>query len=354
MNSSPGCDVLVVGNGVIGLTIALELADRGATCRVLGGRHRGGASDAAAGLIAPSIGRLSAAVRPFFYRSLDRFPVLLARLQEADSTLRVLEGVIEIGEAPPLRHIPVEYAPRELDETALAALEPALRVVPNARFYPRDGAVDNVRLVAALRRVVGASPAIDFIDDEPALRLESTRPGVRIVTAHAVHHAARVVLAAGAWTPLIEGLPRELPVIPLKGQMLAIRRAPLQHAVAADGAYLVPRGPYTVVGATTEHAGFDMTTTGAAVAMLRAAALGACPSLAEFPLDRAWAGIRPATPDMLPLLGVDPDNPAVVYACGHSKNGILLAPATAEAIAALVAGSAPPVDISAFRVDRFD
>jgi glycine oxidase len=173
-----------------------------------------------------------------------------------------------------------------------------------------------------------------------------TRSGQRIV-------GSKVVLAAGAWSREIAGLPRTLPIAPLKGQMLALVASQLRHAVASDAVYLVPRGDEVVVGATVEHAGFDTSLNADAIEQLRLAAVVLCPTLADAPVARRWAGIRPATPDMLPILGLDPDQPSLIYACGHSKNGILLAPETAIVTARLAQGLPAGRDLSRYSVARF-
>jgi glycine oxidase len=165
--------------------------------------------------------------------------------------------------------------------------------------------------------------------------------------------AARVVVAAGAWTPRIAGLPRPVPVRPLKGQMLALDATPLEHAIMGDEVYLVPRERETLVGATVEEAGFDLSIAPDAIDAMHREAIVLCPELRDARVTRTWAGIRPATPDMLPIVGADPEVRAVLYAVGHSKNGILLAPATAAAMADLVQGRAPAQDLSAFRPDRW-
>jgi glycine oxidase len=99
--------------------------------------------------------------------------------------------------------------------------------------------------------------------------------------------------------------------------------------------------------------GFDSSTTSSALDRLRAAASTIVPSLAHAPTHSSWAGLRPITPDGLPVLGRDPDLPSVIYACGHGKNGILLAPVTGECVAALLSGTAPPVDLTPFDIERF-
>jgi len=120
-----------------------------------------------------------------------------------------------------------------------------------------------------------------------------------------------------------------------------------------DEMYLVPRDGEIAVGATVEEAEFDLTIDPNAIERLRQAAIGVCPSLRDAAVLRTWAGIRPATPDMLPIVGAEPNDERLIYACGHSKNGILLAPATAVAIADLVLDRPPRFDLTPFRADRF-
>jgi glycine oxidase len=168
--------------------------------------------------------------------------------------------------------------------------------------------------------------------------------------------APRAVLAAGAWVAGLDGLPRPLPVRPLRGQMFAIA-APQEprprHVIYGPAAYIVPRAHQILVGATLESVGFDPSTTPAGLAELRAGGGAIWPPIAAAPMASSWAGLRPVTPDLLPIIGPDPDHPALIYACGHSRNGILLAPLTGDCIAAIVADDRLPADVRAFRVDRF-
>jgi len=314
-------DFIVIGDGLIGLSTALELSHH-AKVYVAGRLCQGMASTAAAGLLIPALERLPVAARPFYADSLARFPVLVDTLNEFDPGLKLLPGLIDRSGGG--------------------------EVVREA-----DGAIDNVRLLAALRAAVSAAPSVTVIDDfvsqiEPdgdALSIR-TRGGRRA-------SARRVVLAAGAWSASIGGLPRPLPVRPLKGQMIALGATVLSRAMMGDDVYLVPRGDETLVGATVEEAGFDITVSAAGVATLRASAIALCPELADAPITRSWAGIRPATPDMLPILGPDPESPALIYACGHSKNGVLLTPATSVAVAALCLDRPTPTPVDPFSIMRF-
>jgi glycine/D-amino acid oxidase-like deaminating enzyme len=314
-------DVLVIGDGLIGLSTALVLS-RDIKVSVVGTYTAGNGSAAAAGLLIPAYERLPEAARPFYADSMARYPALIELLRKFDPALTLIGGVTE-------------------------------RTGNTETLHEADAAVDNVRLVAALRAAVSASSHATIIDDR-VTGLEPVSNGIAVLCASGRRLSApRVVLAAGAWSPSIDGLPRPLPVRPLKGQMLALGAAVLSRAIMDEDVYLVPRGNETLVGATVEEAGFDLTVTPDAIDALRRSAIALCPPLARAPITRSWAGTRPATPDMLPILGADPDLPALVYACGHSKNGVLLTPATAAAIAAVCLDRSPPTSIEPFSITRF-
>ena len=345
-------DVLVIGDGVIGLATAIAIARAGGSCRVLGRTTPGAASAASAGLLAPSIGDAEAGFRSFMSASRDRYPAWLQWLAQRTGIEVTLDrsGIIVLGAndiASPRAAI------ERLDAAALEKLEPALRPRSGAVLYHDDGYVDNVRLLAALREAARCEWSIDVVDG----RVAAIQPGIDSCVATMedgrTQHGGAVVLAAGAWIALLVGAPRPLPVEPVRGQMLQLQGAPLAHAVSAGEAYLVPRGESTLVGSTLERVGFDCTTTPAALDRLRLAAIAAVPILGDAVVQGAWAGLRPMTPDARPIIGRDPDLPSVFYACGHGKNGILLAPLTADCVASLIAGSPPPLDISSFDIQRF-
>jgi len=335
-------DVVIIGDGVIGLSTALELGRAGARCRVFGAVNHGAASGAAAGLLAPSIGTLRPDVQTFFDASLALYPDFVDSLRKYEPELVLLEGLLDVS----------SEGRRSLGASDVALLEPAL--APTAAvFHPRDRAIDNVLLTRALREAVASLPTATLTAD-PVVAIDlGRRPKVRTRGGTTVE-AAVVVLAAGAWSSQIEGLPRPLTVIPLKGQMLSVASTALRHPVMGDDIYLVPRRGEIAIGATAEHAGFDTTVSPDAIERLRQSAIAICPSIAEAAVLRTWAGIRPATPDMLPILGADPDHPALIYACGHSKNGMLLAPATAKSVAAIAGEVDLPFSIAPFDVIRFE
>ena len=346
-------DVVVVGTGVVGLSCAIELADRNLRVALLGRTQGGEASMAAAGLLAPSVEPLHGLAGKFATLARDLYPEWLASLEERWGARVALgrDGILEL----PGPHRPVRMSDGWLDAEALTKLEPALVGHAGATLYPLDGWVDNVALMNALTGAAQRHPCITWTtafgvqlevsgDDEPVIHDEY---GV-------AHRAPEIILAAGAWTPGIRGVGRRLPVEPVRGQMLAYPAAPLRHAVYARGAYLVPRGDHLLVGSTMERVGFDYSITDSAGDALHAAATNAVPLLADMETVRRWAGLRPVTPDMLPVIGRDTERPSVIYACGHSRNGILMARATALAVADLITEAASRYDLRPFSPRRFE
>ncbi len=162
------------------------------------------------------------------------------------------------------------------------------------------------------------------------------------------------ILAAGAWSAALRGLPRTVPVRPVRGQMYAVADGGIARTLVAPGCYLVPRDDgRLLVGATVEDAGFAPGPTAAGLGALFAAAARAVPTLATRPIVEIWAGYRPGSPDDLPILGPDPDVAGFHYATGHYRNGILMTPITAESLAAAITGNPPPVPLDAFSIARF-
>src|SRR6478736_2211302 len=168
--------------------------------------------------------------------------------------------------------------------------------------------------------------------------------------------AAHVIIAAGAWSGRIEGVPRPISVEPVRGQMAAFPwpAGAEQAIVQGSGVYVVPRGDEAIVGSTMEAAGFHPESTPAGLAHLFAKASALVPALAHLEVRRTWAGLRPGTPDGLPIIGREPRAEGLWYATGHGREGILLSVVTGRVVAQLVTGEAPMVeDLSAVRPDRF-
>lgn len=351
-------DVIVVGDGLIGLACAVAAAEAGLRVRLVGAARGGQASHAAAGMLAPGVERAGGAAHALAVRARDRYPSYVAWLHERTGLAVPLDrgGILQLARddahAAALRSDLPDGA-RWLDTAALAALEPALAPAPGALLHPHDGSVDNRRLLAALGALADAHPRLARAGS-PATAVSATDDEATVRTADGgAHVAARVVIAAGAWTPTLAGLPRALPVAPVRGQMLAVAAAPLGHVVYGGGGYAVPRGATTLVGSTMEHVAFDAGTTGDGLLRLRACAASIAPALGAAATAAHWAGLRPVTPDGLPIVGPDPEAAALVYACGHSRNGILLAPLTGDVVAALLTGVAPPASLAPYAVERF-
>ncbi len=362
-------DVVVVGGGVIGCSVAYHLAREGVTTRLVErdaiGAH---ASQVAAGMLVPS--GESDRDAPFYRlarRSLARFAGLVEELASRsgiDPELR-LSGLLCLAttpdEAETLRArgqaLPglAWLDPREVRE-----LEPGLRRDVEGALHSRDeGQVRSDRLTAAF---AGAARAlgvrIETGVEATGLRIAGARvEGVE--TSAGFRGAARVVLCPGAWARRCGewlGRPELLPVRPVRGQILALDAPspPLSSIVWNGSAYLVPRRDGSLrVGATEEEAGYDARVTAAGVHRLLAAAIATAPALADCAVRGAWAGLRPTAPDRLPILGPWPDLEGVAVAAGHHRNGVLLSAVTGELLAAWVLGKDWDADAAAFRPDRF-
>jgi len=229
-----------------------------------------------------------------------------------------------------------------------------------AIWSPQDHQVENRKLALALRGAAQATGA-RINEHQPVAEIINNGrrvEGIALVDGRKVA-ADAVVLAAGAWSRKIAGLPAPLlpPVRPIKGQMLALRmdrNAPLvTHVLWGPGIYLVPRlDGRLIVGGTVEEKGFDTNRTAGGLLTLLEAAWRLVPAIEELPIDEMWVGHRPGSRDDAPILGPAPIE-GLVYATGHHRNGILLAPVTADALARLVLeGSIDPA-IRPFGIERF-
>jgi glycine oxidase len=363
----PVADVTVAGAGLIGLTAALALADQGLDVVLAGAKHPGEASPAGAGMLAPSVEDSQSPPgadpgRHFAVASLERYPGYLDSLAARTGITvplnrrGILRVALDEAGAHDLRQHSSPHA-QWLSADAVRRVEPGLMCAAGAMFYPTDGAVDNVTLLQALDVAIERSPRIHRIrNDVRAIEAGAARAVCTMAGTGDTISSSHIVLAAGAWTTLIEGLPRAIPVEPYRGQMFSVAAtdgAELGHVVYGPDSYIVPRGDRVLIGSTMERAGFDPVTTDAALASVRARAAHYWPIAASAPTVSAWAGLRPVTPDLLPILGCDPDFPALIYACGHSRNGILMAPLTGGCVAALVTGTTAPASLGAFSIKRF-
>jgi thiazole synthase len=351
-------DTVVIGGGIAGLTIALAAADQQLSVTVVDLAANGAASRAAAGMLAPSLEGMPASVLPYALQARDYYPEFLADLREQTGLAVGLnrKGILELADRDEdlslLRERMLPGA-EFLSPTELAALEPALAMHAGAILHPNDGAVDNLALMRALESAVERRTAIRMVADrvtalDPARRTVTTAGSTQPISTQ------WIVLAAGAWAAGIGGLPRHLPVKPVRGQLLNLRECPLRHVMYAPRTgYLIPRAGTLVVGATIEQTDFVNETTAWGRQELLSVVTRTLPTLATPTVLEHWAGLRPMTPDTLPILGSDPAEPALVYATGFSRNGILLAPWAARQIVSSMVAERPSKSLDSFRVDRF-
>jgi glycine oxidase len=349
-------DICIAGAGIIGLSLALELHNRGLRVTVLDRDNPlTEASTAAAGMLAAADPDNPPPLRPLSDLSLSLYPAFLERLHTL-SGLRVPFQTHTTLQALPPPHIAT--ADNILTTGDLAHLLPAL-VPGNRRFILLDEhSLDPRQLAAALLAAIRTT-TIDLQVNTPVLSVDTLPKSIVVHTTTGVLHPAQFVDCTGAWAAATSPL-QHLPVAPRKGQMLAVSlppSLPLHFVVRTPDIYIVPRttNPSTtraVIGATVEDVGFDKAVHPSDIAHLRSLASALIPVLADAPQVEIWAGLRPATPDGLPLLGILPNHPHHLLATGHYRNGILLAPATAHVIAQLLTGETLSMDLSPFRPDR--
>jgi glycine oxidase len=347
-------DVLVIGAGVVGCTVAFELAAAGRRVRIVDPRPPGGgASFASAGVLAPYVeGHDSRPLRDVGRRSLALYPAFVERVVGAAGlpvAFRAI-GTAEVAtSAADIARLARSKATTDAEGVAAAWLEgaaareaePALAAhAAGVLHIPMHAAVDVPALTtasAAAARVLGA----EFVPTA-VQGLAADGDGIAVTTTHGVQRAPQVVLATGAWSAsLAPAGAAPAPVKPIRGQLLHLVAAPgtLRHIVWGPDIYLVPWTNGTVfVGATSEDVGFDERTTAAGVASLLDRATALVPALGGATFAAARQGLRPGSPDDLPYVGVSAVVPGLVYACGHYRNGALLAPLTAALVAGLVAG----------------
>ncbi len=350
-------DVVVIGSGVIGCAVAFELARRGASVEVVDTRPAGmGATQASAGVLAPYLeAREGTALFALGARSLELYDDFIAHASGASGVTIPYRrtGTLEVAASEDtmarLRQTSESLARLGIAGEALSAAEarseePQLaNDVAGGLFVPSHGYVAAGELTRALVTAARRHGA-QIVEGGSVRRISRDGADLAVETDRGPLSGDAVVLAAGSWSGQIEvgGAPRRVPVRPVRGQLLHLAWSgpALRRVIWGEQCYLVPWGDGTLlVGATMEDAGFDERTTVAGVAGLLEAATGLVPHVEAAGFIGARAGLRPGTPDDLPVIGPSTMMPNLVYATGHFRNGVLLAPLTAQLVAdALLAG----------------
>lgn len=360
-------DVVVVGGGVIGAACARELARSGRRVAILDrDGERGQAWHASAGMLAPQIeGRQGDLLFDLGLAGRELYCELAGQLKdETGVDIGLWRGgsaavALEESEVADLRS-KVAWQRQQghlcdwLDASEVRERYPWLGPCLGALWAPHEGALDPVRLVQALRTDAISHQAALVNDDAVALDRRGDRV-VGVIGRRSHYAAAQVLLAAGAWVRLLGGLPRPLPVEPVRGQMLAlpwpdgVERAMVYHR----NCYLLARGDEAIAGSTMEYVGYDPSVTSSGLARILSAAGALVPALAQVPVSRSWAGLRPVSPDGLPILGAEPRLAGLWYAAGFGRHGVLLAAVAAMLLRIMMNGQTPTEDLSALRPQRF-
>jgi len=349
-------DVIIIGGGIIGLSLAIALRKRGATVLVVERGEPGReASHAAGGMLVDCPLETRTALQPLATASARMYPEFAHEL-EVESGMKV-----DLRDQGTILFLSLEDAGRDAEFVAnhplpspLKELEPALANTNCPALYLKERCVDPRALAAAAWKTAKHRD-VDFSsgDEVTAVTIVDGR-ATGVTTTKTSFRAAKVVNCAGAWSGQIG--PHAFPTRPVKGQMLYLAmpsRTLLKHVIRSPEAYLIPRSDgRLLVGTTVEEAGFDKRIDVAAIQRLHRAALALVPELRNARFLEDWAGLRPGTPDALPILGETP-TPGYYVATGHFRDGILLAPITAEVMSAVVENRTPEYDLTAFSPARF-
>lgn len=333
---STGTDICIIGGGVIGLSIALELRLRGLSVTVLSRDVQQAAAQAAAGMLAPVAEAIESS--PFLELCLSSRQLYADWVSKIEALSGLETGYWACGILAPVYQPPSASLPgaKWFDRAMMHHVQPGLsQEVVGSWWFADDGQVNNRALAIALQ---AAAQAIGVEIRGVTVTAIEQQQGqvVGLHTSAGMLYGDRYILATGAWSGDL--LP--IPVHPKKGQMLSLAvppgyptAQPLQRVLYGEEIYIVPRrNGQILLGATVESVGFTPGNTAGGIHSLLKAALRLYPLLENFPIVEWWWGFRPATPDELPILGASPcEN--LTLAIGHHRNGILLAPITAKLIA---------------------
>jgi glycine oxidase len=348
-------DVIIVGGGIIGLSLSLQLRQRGASILIIDRGEPGReASSAAGGMLVDCKAETHPALQELATASAQMYPEFARELQIESGQSVDLRDQGSIVFPPPEHlhqwqqlNLPSPAAPRR-------ELEPLLAGLNRPAFYLKERSVDPRALTAAALATAKLR-GVDFSSADPVTSVNLSDSGISgVTTTKTSFLAPKVVNCAGAWSGQFG--PYSIPTRPVKGQMLCLlapSREFIKHVIRAPEIYLIPRSDGRILaGATVEEAGFDKRTDVATMQRLHHAAIAIVPALQNAKILEDWAGLRPGTPDALPILGATP-TPGYYVATGHFRDGILLAPITARVMAQVIEGKTPDHNLHAFSPGRF-
>jgi len=352
-------DVAIIGGGVIGLSLAWRLRKTGARVLVVEKGEPGREATAAAGgMIADCDPAIPPQLAALATASAKLYPEFVAELRAEAFRSPDLrdQGTIFFAED---EDVPANDGVRELSTEEVAALEPLVALRGRGFFLP-ERSVDPQKLGAVLEKAA-RTLGVDFVTGSPVTEvavLGGRATGVR--TSKSFYAAEAVVNCAGAWASQIK--PLAIPTHPVKGQMACLvprfDSKPdgqlIRHVIRTPDVYIIPRSDgRMVLGASVEEAGFDKRVDPDTVKRLQQAAIAIAPEIANMRLHDAWAGLRPGSPDGLPILGAT-SLKGYYAATGHFRDGIMLAPVTAMVMTQVLSGKPPSYDLAAFSPTRFD
>jgi glycine oxidase len=346
-------DTIIVGAGIIGLSLAIELRKRGLSVLIVEkGQPGREASHAAGGMLVDFPPETNPSLQALANASTRMYPEFVHELEDESGRkidLRSQGTLYFLHDDQPVGLRDQYPAPATLSE-----LEPAFAPSSEIPLFLRERCVDPRDLTQAAI-AAARHREVDFSSDDEVIEITVARDSTSGVRTRKTHFAAGIVVnCAGAWAGQISPIP--VPTRPVKGQMLCVampEKELIRHTIRGRDVYLIPRSDgRLLIGTTLEEAGFDKQTVPDTLQKLRQAALDLVPRLADARILEAWAGLRPGTPDNLPILGRT-EISGYFAACGHYRDGIMLSPITAHLMAAVISDQPTSFDISKFSPARF-